>query len=58
MGLLHEAAEETAEPEALAEGGVPPLSDSELLMLRRFIQDLGIIRATCPMALRALSTRK
>jgi hypothetical protein len=36
---------------------VPPLSDEEILTLRQFIDDFAIIRATCPLALRALSKR-
>jgi len=36
---------------------VPPLSDEEILRLRTFMREFAIIRATCPMALRALSDR-
>ena len=36
---------------------VPPLSDVEVLVLRRFIREFAIIRATCPLAVRALSAR-
>lgn len=43
-----------AAPEAR---NVPPLSDDEVLVLRKFIREFAIIRATCPMAVRALSTR-
>ena len=36
---------------------VPPLTADEVLLLRQFLQEFAIIRATCPMAVRALSTR-
>lgn len=36
---------------------VPPLSDEEVLQVRQFLREFAIIRATCPMALRALSDR-
>lgn len=36
---------------------VPPLTDAEVLQLRQFLADFAIIRATCPMAIRALSKR-
>jgi len=39
------------------ERSVPPLSDNEVLLLRQFIREFAVIRATCPMAVRALSTR-
>lgn len=33
------------------------LSSDELLAIRRMIREFSVIRATCPMAARALSTR-
>ena len=36
---------------------VPPLSSDEVLLLRRFIREFAVIRAVCPLAVRALSTR-
>lgn len=36
---------------------VPPLEDEEILKLRQFINEFSIIRATCPIAVRALSKR-
>ena len=35
----------------------PPLTGEEVLALRRIIREFAIVRATCPMAVRALSTR-
>lgn len=35
----------------------PPLTSEEILALRRVIREFSVIRATCPMAVRALSTR-
>lgn len=40
-----------------AEPDQPPLTKDELLALRRMMREFAIIRATCPMAVRALSTR-
>jgi hypothetical protein len=36
---------------------VPPLCDDEIILLRKFIREFAIIRATCPLAVRALSAR-
>lgn len=36
---------------------VPQLSRDELLAVRQMLQEFAIIRATCPMAVRALSKR-
>jgi len=43
----------------LCEGETAPeqLTSDELLAIRRMIREFSIIRATCPMAARALSTR-
>jgi hypothetical protein len=35
----------------------PPLTNEEILAIRRMIREFAIIRGTCPMAVRALSTR-
>lgn len=35
----------------------PPLTGEEILALRRMLREFAIVRATCPMAIRALSTR-
>jgi hypothetical protein len=43
-----------AEPEVR---DVPPLTDNEVLLLRKFLSEFAIIRAVCPLAVRALSTR-
>ncbi len=36
---------------------VPQLTRDELLLVRQMLQEFAIIRATCPLAVRALSTR-
>jgi hypothetical protein len=36
----------------------PQLSNEELVQLRQMMREFAIIRATCPLAARALSTRK
>lgn len=40
-----------------AEPDVPPLTADEISRLRQMLQEFAIVRATCPMAVRALSTR-
>ena len=37
---------------------VPPLSDDEVVLFRKFIREFAIIRATCPLAVRSLSERE
>ena len=36
---------------------VQPLSDDEVMQIRQFLAEFAIVRATCPMAVRALAKR-
>jgi hypothetical protein len=42
---------------AASQQAEPQLSNEELVQLRRMMREFAIIRGTCPLAVRALSTR-
>lgn len=42
---------------AIAHQEQPQLSNEELVQLRQMMREFAIIRGTCPLAVRALSTR-
>lgn len=37
---------------------VPPFTDEEILQARQFMAEWAVVRATCPLTIRALSNRR